>query len=141
MCNVRSPWMKGYLHVFTRNGPPVSSLQGDADLAEVHNWHVHPTFDSEEFGFSIGDQFLYARINWARSLLNITFQSNELEMEDDLEFKARLVKQTNKYMQVISSSKINKEVLVLIINFLNNFSSFFSKRSFIVNLNTSRDQS
>ena len=56
-------------------GPPASSLQEDADLAEapgsfVYNEDPVPAFDAEEFASSLVEQSLATTDRWTLSLLH-----------------------------------------------------------------------
>ena len=58
----------------SRTGPPASSLQGDADLAEmpgsfVYNEDPFPAFDAEEFAASLVEENLVTTDRWMLSLL------------------------------------------------------------------------
>ena len=74
-------------------GPPVLSLQGNADLTEVPDSFAHD--ESTEFGiqglenFRMDRRHVIEKDSWAFSLLGKWFKYKDLELEDDLEFKAK----------------------------------------------------
>ena len=76
-------------------GPPVLSLQGNADLAEVPgsivcNEPYLPTFDTRSFEFAvIDDRALSSLDRWALELVGKRFKYEDHEFEGDQEFKMK----------------------------------------------------
>ena len=76
-------------------GPPVASLQGNTDLAEVpdsfvHNGYMDPSFDVNTFAFATVDQSIMVPADrWAQLLVGKQFRYKNEELEDDLIFKRK----------------------------------------------------
>ena len=76
-------------------GPPVLSLQGNTDLAEVpdsfvHNGYMDPSFDVNTFAFATVDQSIMVPADrWAQLLVGKQFRYKNEELEDDLIFKRK----------------------------------------------------
>ena len=76
-------------------GPPVSSSQGDVDLAVVtgpvalRSINPSPSFDPDGFAFSVMLDKLPATFYWALNLVGKSFSYKDLELEDDPVFRDR----------------------------------------------------
>ena len=74
-------------------GPPVLSLQGNADLTEVPGSFVHNESTESSFGiqgfenFWMDRKYIGVKDSWVFLLLGQWFKYKELELEDDLDFK------------------------------------------------------
>ena len=76
-------------------GPPMLSLQGNVDLAEVPGSFVDsestdPSLNSRHFDFAtIDDTTIASSDKWAKRLIGKRFKYKQEELEDDLDFKGK----------------------------------------------------